>query len=139
MHFGNLLVRKRAMKPTNQSRKLCPCLTVNTSCLVCFFYLRLEDICIEYRLNSRFWSPGSKVFCFPKARSNDRLRIVIASSMVKSALSKKKNKKEPDRVLIAGKPDYERCDNKVVSARYTPLTFLPVVRLRAFLQFGMFT
>ena len=41
---------------------------------------------------------------------------------------KKKDKKEPDRILIAGKPDYERCDNKVVSARYSLLTFLPVVR-----------
>ena len=42
---------------------------------------------------------------------------------------KKKDKKEPDRLLIVGKPDYERCDNKVVSARYSPLTFLPVVRI----------
>lgn len=59
--------------------------------------------------------------------------------MVKSALSKKKDKKEPDRVLIAGKPDYERCDNKVVSARYTPLTFLPVVRFVTSLLFETVT
>ena len=37
-------------------------------------------------------------------------------------------KKEPDRVLIVGKPDSDRCDNKVVSARYTLLTFFPIVR-----------
>ena len=43
-------------------------------------------------------------------------------------LRKRKDKKEPDRILIAGKPDYEQCDNKVVSARYSLLTFLPVVR-----------
>jgi hypothetical protein len=39
----------------------------------------------------------------------------------------KKKAKEPDRVLIAGKPDLDRCDNKVISARYTALNFLPVV------------
>ena len=40
----------------------------------------------------------------------------------------KKKEKEPDRVLVPGKPDLERCDNKVVSARYTVYNFLPVVR-----------
>ena len=40
----------------------------------------------------------------------------------------KKKVKEPDRVLIAGKPDLDRCDNKVVSARYTAFNFFPVVR-----------
>lgn len=40
----------------------------------------------------------------------------------------KKKEKEPDRVLLPGKPDFERCDNKVVSARYTIYNFLPVVR-----------
>lgn len=41
----------------------------------------------------------------------------------------KKKEKEPDRVLILGKPDYERCDNQVVTSRYTLLTFIPVVSL----------
>jgi hypothetical protein len=39
--------------------------------------------------------------------------------------------KEPeatDRVLIAGKAHYDRCDNKVKSARYTLFTFFPKVR-----------
>jgi hypothetical protein len=43
-------------------------------------------------------------------------------------MAKKKKVKEPDRVLIPGRPDLDRCDNKVVSARYTAVTFLPVVR-----------
>lgn len=38
-------------------------------------------------------------------------------------------KKEPDRVLIPGKPDFEQCDNRVISARYSALTFVPVVRI----------
>lgn len=42
---------------------------------------------------------------------------------------KHKKDKEPDRILIPGKPDYDRCDNKVVSARYTLYNFLPVVSL----------
>lgn len=48
---------------------------------------------------------------------------------VNTAMAKKEKKKEPDRILIAGKPDTERCNNKVVSARYTPLNFFPVVRI----------
>ena len=44
----------------------------------------------------------------------------------------KKKEKEPDRVLIPGKPDLDRCDNKVVSARYTIYNFLPVVRVYLF-------
>ncbi len=43
-------------------------------------------------------------------------------------MAKRKKVKEPDRVLVPGRPDLERCDNKVVSARYTAVTFLPVVR-----------
>jgi hypothetical protein len=43
-------------------------------------------------------------------------------------MAKKKKVKEPDRVLIPGRPDLERCDNKVVSARYNVVTFFPVVR-----------
>jgi len=39
----------------------------------------------------------------------------------------KKKEKEPDRILLPGKPDLERCDNKVVSARYTIYNFIPVV------------
>lgn len=35
--------------------------------------------------------------------------------------------KEADRVLLPGRADLERCDNKVVSARYTAFSFLPVV------------
>jgi hypothetical protein len=37
---------------------------------------------------------------------------------------------EADRLLVLGRPDYDRCDNKVVSARYTFYNFLPVVSSR---------
>ena len=43
-------------------------------------------------------------------------------------MAKEKKVKEPDRILMPGRPDLEQCDNKVVSARYTAVTFLPVVR-----------
>ena len=36
--------------------------------------------------------------------------------------------KEPDRVLVVGQPDFGRCDNQVTTARYTAITFFPVVR-----------
>ena len=36
--------------------------------------------------------------------------------------------KESDRILLPGKPDFERCDNRVISARYTALSFFPMVR-----------
>jgi hypothetical protein len=35
--------------------------------------------------------------------------------------------REPDRVLVAGRPDFDRCDNKVISARYTMASFFPKV------------
>ena len=35
---------------------------------------------------------------------------------------------DSDRKLVAGRPDLERCDNKISTAKYTPLNFLPIVR-----------
>ena len=32
-----------------------------------------------------------------------------------------------DRVLIAGLPDYTRCDNTLITSKYTILNFLPLV------------
>lgn len=34
-----------------------------------------------------------------------------------------------ERILIAGRADFDRCDNKVKSARYTLVTFFPKVCL----------
>lgn len=47
-----------------------------------------------------------------------------------------KNNAEADRVLVAGRPDYERCDNVVVSARYTLYNFLPVAIVEQFRRFA---
>ena len=33
-----------------------------------------------------------------------------------------------DRVLVAGRPDYNRCDNMITTYKYTVWTFLPIVR-----------
>jgi hypothetical protein len=38
------------------------------------------------------------------------------------------NNDATERILIAGKAHFDRCDNKVKSARYTLLTFFPKVR-----------
>jgi hypothetical protein len=35
---------------------------------------------------------------------------------------------EGDRILLVGQPDFERCDNKVITSKYSLLSFLPVVR-----------
>ena len=43
-------------------------------------------------------------------------------------MAKKEKPVEPDRILIPGKPDVERCDNKVVSAKYTIWNFFFKVR-----------
>lgn len=51
-----------------------------------------------------------------------RVLLPITGTMAKIKV------KQPDRVLLPGRPDLERCDNKVVSARYTALSFFPVVR-----------
>jgi hypothetical protein len=44
----------------------------------------------------------------------------------------KTKEKEPDRTLVLGRPDLEQCDNKVISARYNAITFIPVVRFFGF-------
>uniref|UniRef100_A0A7S3KZS3 P-type sodium-transporting ATPase4 n=1 Tax=Amphora coffeiformis TaxID=265554 RepID=A0A7S3KZS3_9STRA len=48
----------------------------------------------------------------------------------------KKKEKEPDRILLPGKPDLDRCDNKVVSARYTIYNFIPVAVSEQFRRFA---
>ena len=34
---------------------------------------------------------------------------------------------ETERVLIAARPNYHRCDNTVITAKFTVFTFLPLV------------
>ncbi|KAL7561845.1 hypothetical protein ACA910_009683 [Epithemia clementina (nom. ined.)] len=48
----------------------------------------------------------------------------------------KMKEKEPDRILMPGKPDYDRVDNKVVSARYTLLSFVPLAVVQQFRRFA---
>jgi len=43
---------------------------------------------------------------------------------------------EPDRILLPGQPNFDKCDNKVISARYTALTFLPVAISEQFRRFA---
>jgi hypothetical protein len=33
-----------------------------------------------------------------------------------------------DRVLVAGRPDLNRCDNMITTSKYTIWTFFPIVR-----------
>ena len=40
-----------------------------------------------------------------------------------------------DRVLIAGLPDYTRCDNTLITSKYTILNFLPLVSYVTFFTF----
>ena len=40
---------------------------------------------------------------------------------------KDKEVAEPERILIPGKANLHRCDNKVVSAKYTAWNFFPLV------------
>lgn len=44
---------------------------------------------------------------------------------------------EADRLLVLGKPDNDRCDNKVVSARYTIYNFLPAVSSTVFTYYRL--
>lgn len=40
-----------------------------------------------------------------------------------------------DRVLVAGLPDYTRCDNTLITSKYTPWNFLPLVRSFILIRF----
>ena len=37
---------------------------------------------------------------------------------------------EKDRILIAGRPNYNRTNNMVRTSKYTALTFIPIVRVK---------
>lgn len=43
-------------------------------------------------------------------------------------LSKTIREDGSDRVLVAGRPDLNRCDNMITTSKYTPASFLPLVR-----------
>lgn len=43
------------------------------------------------------------------------------------AKSSKHKVDDADRILIAGRPNLERCDNKITTYKYTIWSFLPVV------------
>jgi hypothetical protein len=42
----------------------------------------------------------------------------------------KAQKDEGPRLLLAGRPDLERCDNKISTSKYSLLSFIPVVSQR---------
>ena len=37
-----------------------------------------------------------------------------------------------NRLLMAGQPDYTRCDNTLITSKYTILNFLPIVSIQLF-------
>eukprot|EP00538_Stauroneis_constricta_P006052 CAMPEP_0119547482 /NCGR_PEP_ID=MMETSP1352-20130426/1593_1 /TAXON_ID=265584 /ORGANISM="Stauroneis constricta, Strain CCMP1120" /LENGTH=1822 /DNA_ID=CAMNT_0007592425 /DNA_START=311 /DNA_END=5779 /DNA_ORIENTATION=+ len=41
-----------------------------------------------------------------------------------------------DRVLLAGKPDYDRCNNRITTSKYTLLSFIPIAVLEQFRRFA---
>mmetsp|Transcript_15351 Transcript_15351/g.38040 ORF Transcript_15351/g.38040 Transcript_15351/m.38040 type:complete len:1784 (+) Transcript_15351:307-5658(+) len=43
---------------------------------------------------------------------------------------------DSDRVLVAGRPNYNRCDNVIVTSKYTAWTFLPVAVTQQFRRFA---
>ena len=36
--------------------------------------------------------------------------------------------KETQRIIVAGRPDHDRCDNMISTSKYNLFTFLPIVR-----------
>jgi hypothetical protein len=55
------------------------------------------------------------------------LSFFINSKMGES-LSKPQDE-DGDRILVAGRPNFNRCDNMIVTSKYNAWTFLPVVRI----------
>lgn len=52
-----------------------------------------------------------------------------------TALSKN-DQPESHRVVVAGRPNYNRCDNMIVTSKYTAWSFLPVVSTELFSRFA---
>jgi hypothetical protein len=71
-------------------------------------------------------SKSSNKHTTPQAKESEK-QSLLQQPVVSHRIMPRVKAKEPDRVLICGRPDFDRCDNKVTTARYTALTFLPVV------------
>lgn len=50
--------------------------------------------------------------------------------------SSKQTHDEGDRVLVAGRPDFNRCDNMITTSKYTIYTFLPIAVGEQFRRFA---
>jgi hypothetical protein len=99
---------------------------LNLILLLCFVSPRLEVQC-QIQMQTTSKNCSNTITCTLLVLVHVNTWALYSKSIYMMA-KKSRDKEEPDRVLIVGKPDLHRCDNKIVSARYSPLTFLPVVR-----------
>ena len=53
--------------------------------------------------------------------------LVAISAAAVTVLVIMGNQPDPDRILVLGRAEYDRCDNEVISARYTMFSFFPKV------------
>ena len=53
--------------------------------------------------------------------------FVHSHSLTMGLGTAKRNEDDGDRVLVAGRPDLNRCDNMITTSKYTLYSFLPVV------------
>ena len=59
------------------------------------------------------------------------LVLIIAFIRRKIVTMPRHQAEDGDRILLAGRPDLERCDNKISTSKYTLALFLPVVSVSA--------
>ena len=96
------------------------------SCLKCWFFFWLawqEETKTDLKqTRKRFTNlPINPLWFY----NNDNLIVIIMGASHSKV-------EDSDRVLVAGRPNYNRCDNVIVTSKYTVWSFLPVVRLYLF-------
>ncbi|KAL7578624.1 hypothetical protein ACA910_009770 [Epithemia clementina (nom. ined.)] len=96
---------------------------------------------LEDATTSSSLSTGTKTNQRPGRRRNARSKTMTgggSNSDSNSNDNNNNNMMEPDRrrILLPGKPDMERCDNRVISARYTALSFFPMAIYEQFRRFA---
>ena len=62
-------------------------------------------------------------------------QMVMIKTAKPPTRSIRKEEDGTDRVVTAGLPDYTRCDNTLITSKYTILNFLPLVSYVTFFTF----
>jgi hypothetical protein len=123
-HRKRRFVKKAATAASGRPRCYC---TLPAS-VVRHHFLESEGVFVFYGVCARRLVP---LFFFVRSTSRANYNKTHTSKKNSKTMGTKKKDVPPEetqRIIVVGRPDYERCDNKISTSKYNVFTFLPIVR-----------